>query len=81
MIEIISCLFKIEKSIVEDSLSLRNALKIMNASGLEICFVTKNKLFDIITDGTLGEHELEYTLSDNIKRLNLKEIRICKRKI
>lgn len=66
---------KLKNLIVEDSLSLRNALKIMNASGLEICFVTKkNKLFDIITDGDIRRALIRgHTLSDNIKKIKPKK--------
>jgi CBS domain-containing protein len=61
--------------IVKDNMSLRHALKIMNASGQEICFVTKkNKLLNIITDGDIRRALIRgHVLTDNIKKIKPKK--------
>jgi perosamine synthetase len=61
--------------IVKDNMSLRHALKIMNASGQEICFVTKkNKLLNIITDGDIRRALIRgNVLTDNIKKIKPKK--------
>ncbi len=66
---------KLKNLIVEDNLSLKHALKIMNLSGLEVCFVTrKNKLLNIITDGDIRRALLRgHKLSDNIKKIKPKK--------
>ena len=66
---------KLKNLIVEDNLSIKHALKIINLSGLEACFVTKkNKLLKIITDGDIRRALLKgYKLSDKIIKIKSKK--------
>ena len=66
---------KLKNLIVEENLSLKYALKVIDLSGLEACFVTKkNKLLNIITDGDIRRALLKgYKLSDNIKKIKSKK--------
>ncbi|MDC6477654.1 aminotransferase class V-fold PLP-dependent enzyme [Candidatus Pelagibacter sp.] len=66
---------KLKNLIVEENLSLKYALKVIDLSGLEVCFVTKkNKLINIITDGDIRRALLKGNkLSDNIKKIKSKK--------
>ena len=66
---------KLKNLIVEENLSLKYALKVINLSNLGVCFVTKkNKLLNIITDGDIRRALLKgYELSDNIKKIKSKK--------
>lgn len=66
---------KLKNLIVEENLSLKHVLKIINLSGLEACFVTKkNKLLNIITDGDIRRALIRgHKLSDNIKKIKTKK--------
>ena len=66
---------KLKNLIVEENLTLKNALKIIDLSGLEACFVTrKKKLLNIITDGDIRRALIRgHKLSDNIKKIKPKK--------
>ena len=61
---------KLKNLIIDENSSLKHALKIIDLSGLEACFVTKkNKLTNIITDGDIRRALIRgYKLSDNLKK-------------
>ena len=66
---------KLKNLIVEDNLSIKYALKVIDLSGLGVCFVVKKKkLLNIITDGDIRRALLKGSrLSDNINKIKSKK--------
>ncbi len=66
---------ELKNLIVEENSTLKNALKIIDLSGLEACFVTRRKkLLNIITDGDIRRALIRgHKLSDNIKKIKPKK--------